>query len=451
MAVYRRTSRRRSVLILLVLTAMTLITVDARGNNGGVTRTVRDSAQDAMAPVQEGVDDILSPVADWFDGVTQSADLKQENRVLRKQLADARGQAAQSSAMRRENEELKRINDLQSTSDIPGVTAQVIAGTPGNFESTITIDKGSDSGITTDMPVVTGDGLVGRVVQASGKRATVLLLTDPDSSVSVRLEKSGGTGLANGRAGSDLLRVDFVEPALQGEAGRDRVDCREHRVPAGHPGRHRCVGPHVARRDRADDPGATGRGRRARHRRARAQVAESGRLMVRGIRLALLLVAIVIVQTTILPYFRIAGVVCELGLVATIAVAYREGAETGAIFGFAAGLCMDLFLQTPLGLSALSYALTGYLVGIAQGALMRSSWWVAPALGFLGGLVGGLLFVGIGALVGQEQLFELRSLRIVALAALYDAVVAPIMFPIVAFVLRDHAPRTAPEGGGPTW
>jgi hypothetical protein len=76
---------------------------------------------------------------------------------------------------------------------------------------------------------------------------------------------------------------------------------------------------------------------------------------------------------------------------------------------------------------------------------------VAPVLGFLGGLVGGLLFVGIGALVGQEQLFELRSLRIVVLAALYDAVVAPIMFPIVAFVLRDQAPRTTSEAGGSSW
>lgn len=173
--------------------------------------------------------------------------------------------------------------------------------------------------------------------------------------------------------------------------------------------------------------------------------------MVRGIRLALLLIAIVIVQTTILPYLRIAGVVCELGLVATVAVAYREGPETGAIFGFAAGFCTDLFLQTPLGLSALSFALTGYLIGVVQGALLRSSWWVAPVLGGLGGLIGGALFVGIGALVGQEQLFALRSLRIVALAALFDAIVAPIMFPIVGYALRGPGPRTATEVGGPTW
>ncbi|MGZ4691373.1 MAG: rod shape-determining protein MreD [Acidimicrobiia bacterium] len=173
--------------------------------------------------------------------------------------------------------------------------------------------------------------------------------------------------------------------------------------------------------------------------------------MIRFVRLTLLLIAIVLVQTTILPYLRVAGVVADLGLVATVAVAYREGPETGAIFGFAAGLSMDLFLQTPLGLSALAYALTGYFIGILQGALLRSAWWVAPVLGGLGGILGGLLFIGIGALVGQEQLFALRSLRVVLLAGVYDALVAPVMFPIVNFAVRGSNPRTASEVGGPGW
>jgi rod shape-determining protein MreD len=173
--------------------------------------------------------------------------------------------------------------------------------------------------------------------------------------------------------------------------------------------------------------------------------------LTRIARLTLLLVAIVIVQTTILPYLRVFGVVADLGLVATAAVAYREGPETGAIFGFAAGLSMDLFLQTPLGLSALAYALTGYLIGILQGGLLRSAWWVSPVLGGLGGLIGGLLFIGIGALVGQEQLFVLRSLRVVLLAGVYDALLAPIMFPIVSYAVRGERPRTAGEISGPTW
>ncbi|HEY3724847.1 MAG TPA: rod shape-determining protein MreC [Acidimicrobiia bacterium] len=215
MAVYRRTSRRRSVLILLVLTSITLITIDARSNGGGVTRTVRDAARDTMAPVQSAVDDVLSPVADWFDGVAQSGNLKDENRTLRRELAQARGEAAQSRAVRRENQELRKLAQLPLTQNLPGVNAQVIAGSPGNFESTVTLDRGSDVGIATGMPVVTGDGLVGRVVQASRKRATVLLLTDPSSGVAVRLEKSGGTGVASGRAGSNLLGLDFVNPTFK--------------------------------------------------------------------------------------------------------------------------------------------------------------------------------------------------------------------------------------------
>jgi rod shape-determining protein MreD len=171
----------------------------------------------------------------------------------------------------------------------------------------------------------------------------------------------------------------------------------------------------------------------------------------RFVRLALLLIAIVLIQTTILPYLRVFGVVADLGLVATVAVAYREGPETGAIFGFAAGLSMDLFLQTPLGLSALAYAFTGYLIGILQTGMLRSSWWVSPVLGALGGLIGGMLFIGIGALVGQDQLFALRSVRVVLIASLLDAVVAPIMFPIVGYAVRGAGPRTPSEVSGPTW
>jgi hypothetical protein len=59
--------------------------------------------------------------------------------------------------------------------------------------------------------------------------------------------------------------------------------------------------------------------------------------------------------------------------------------------------------------------------------------------------------VSIGALVGQEQLFALRSVRIVLLAAVYDAIVAPIMFPIVTFVVGTESPRTVGEASRPGW
>ncbi len=173
--------------------------------------------------------------------------------------------------------------------------------------------------------------------------------------------------------------------------------------------------------------------------------------MLRFARLALFLVVIVLVQTTILPYARVFDVVPDLGLVATVAIAYKEGPELGATFGFFAGLATDFFLQTPLGLSALAFALTGYLIGLIQGSLLRSAWWVAPVLGGLGGIIGGLLFVGIGAIVGQDQLWALRSVRIVLLAAAFDALVAPLIFPLAGLAARRDGPRTVGSVGGPGW
>ena len=219
MAVYRRTHRRRSVLVLLVLTSITLITLDTRDNGGGVTSRVRDRAQDLMAPVQNAVDDVLAPVADWFDGITRRGELKRENVELRRALAKARGDAATSKGALLENEQLRALAKLPFVLALRGIDAQVVAGSPGNFESTVGIDKGRDVGVARGMPVVAGDGLVGRVTDASGRRATVLLLTDPKSGVSVRLEHSGALGVANGRSGSDLLRLTFVKSEVAVKRG----------------------------------------------------------------------------------------------------------------------------------------------------------------------------------------------------------------------------------------
>lgn len=164
--------------------------------------------------------------------------------------------------------------------------------------------------------------------------------------------------------------------------------------------------------------------------------------MIRTARLGVLCGALVLFQTAVMTHLRIGGVMPDLGLVATVAVAYRAGPETGALFGFAAGAATDLFLQTPFGLSALTWVLVGYLAGVVQEGLVRSAWWVPPVFGGLGCLVGGLAFLAIGALVGQEQLWTARSLRLAVGAAVYGAAVAPIVFGLVAVTLRSAGART---------
>lgn len=169
------------------------------------------------------------------------------------------------------------------------------------------------------------------------------------------------------------------------------------------------------------------------------------------IRLALLLVAVVMLQTAVFPQARIFGVVPEIGLVVIVALAFIAGPSAGSVFGFAAGFSLDLFLQTPLGLSAFVWTIVGYGVGILQGAVLRSAWWFAPVLTFVAGLVGGALFIVVGALVGQGQLWGWSSARTVLIAACYDALLAPLVFPIVRFALRDERPRPVSLSSGQGW
>jgi len=168
--------------------------------------------------------------------------------------------------------------------------------------------------------------------------------------------------------------------------------------------------------------------------------------VIRAARLGLLLVFLVVLQTSLMPHLRVADVVPDLGLVAAVALAVRFGPELGASFGFAAGLATDLFLQTPLGLSAFAFGLTAFLFGILQSRLVRPAWWVNPAIAAAAGIVAGVLFVGLGALVGQSDLWALRSIRTILLAAAYDGVVAVVIFPLTVAVAHPDPRGSAPLG-----
>jgi rod shape-determining protein MreC len=218
-----RPNRRRTILILLVLTSITLITLDTRGGENGVGGRVRNTARDLFAPIQDGVDKVTQPIEDWWDGVTRASDIKAENRRLRRKLQTALGDAATARASIRQIAELKQLANLPFAGDLKGVDAQIILGSPGNFEATVGLNKGTDDGIAVDQPVVSGRGLLGRISRASGRRSTVLLLTDRDSGVSVRDAKTGVVGVINGRPDAEVQTLDLVEANAPIKAGDELV------------------------------------------------------------------------------------------------------------------------------------------------------------------------------------------------------------------------------------
>ncbi len=205
---YRR-ANRRYILLVLVLTAITLITLDSRRDDAGALGTVGRGAHTLVSPIDRAVNAVVSPVSDWFSGVTDGKSLKSENRELRARVGELENRRRTADAALAQNDQLRKLLGLPILSDIPRVTARIINRSPGNFESTVTIDRGEESGISKDMVVLGPDGLVGRVLESYRGGAKVLLLVDPHSGVGVRALPGLVSGVAQGVAGSDELRVDL--------------------------------------------------------------------------------------------------------------------------------------------------------------------------------------------------------------------------------------------------
>lgn len=160
--------------------------------------------------------------------------------------------------------------------------------------------------------------------------------------------------------------------------------------------------------------------------------------------LTLLLVALV-AQTTFFPHVRVFGIVPDVMLLAVVAVAAREGSEVGVVFGFAAGVSIDLFLEVPLGLSALSYVIVGHAIGLFHRGFLRARWWLGPALGGSASLAAGLLFVLVGTILGQVHLLALRTVVVIPARALCDAILAIVVFPLTSRLLGPADDELAPQ------
>ena len=206
MALSRRTGRSRLTLVLLVLTSITALTLDYRDSS--VVSTLRDGAAKVFNPVRNGADHVVGPIGDAWNGLWHYSDVRKENERLREQLDAARGQAAQNQDAAQQLKALSELDQIQQWTALPGVDARIVAGPLTNFEHTLELDKGASSGIQPGMPVVTGAGLVGRVVEVHDQRSVVKLLSDPDVVVGIRLLSSQETGLMHGTGDGQPLVID---------------------------------------------------------------------------------------------------------------------------------------------------------------------------------------------------------------------------------------------------
>lgn len=212
----RRGGRSRLTILLLVLTSVTVLTLDFRGV--GFLGDARRAVGSALSPLQGAAEFVATPFQNTWNGITTYDELSAENDELRRRIDELEGAVSRNADIAVQYEELVEQVDIPWVGELSTATARVVHQPASSFSHVIGIDKGADAGIRKGMPVVVGGresvgGLVGKVIDVGAHRASVQLVTDPEFRVGVRLVTSQRFGTASGQGAGRDLRIDTgIEP-----------------------------------------------------------------------------------------------------------------------------------------------------------------------------------------------------------------------------------------------
>jgi len=160
----------------------------------------------------EGVEDLLKRYVFIIGKVDENRRLIERIRLLEQE------RIRYIEALK-ENRRLRRLLELRSKNPHFVTSAEVIARDPGNWFHLLWIDKGMNEGIRRDMIAVSPDGLVGRVRDVLDERASIMLITDVNSAVAVRIQRSRVDGILEGR-GDGLTFLKYIPMDVKVEEGQ---------------------------------------------------------------------------------------------------------------------------------------------------------------------------------------------------------------------------------------
>ncbi len=198
---------------LLVL-SLVLITISFRQPTSGALHGVESAGATVLRPFEVGAERIARPFRDVYGYLRGLVHAKSENSKLRAQLDQVRQQLIQNQSAQQQNAHLRDLLRFVDSPQFPSgylpVNTRIISRAPSDFEQHVEIDAGSARGIGLETPVITQDGLVGRVTQVTGTTSQVTLLTDAESAVSAKDLLTGALGLIRHGQGQGQLIMDLV-------------------------------------------------------------------------------------------------------------------------------------------------------------------------------------------------------------------------------------------------
>jgi len=216
---------------VLLLTNLVIMALDARDSTSR-QRLLRVWVQALVSPAQNITSGASGASTSFVRQIINFRSTAHENEQLKAKLSETELQLRNAQQETAENERLKALLNLKEQTGYDRVAARVIARDSSGWFNSITINRGSSSGIALNMPVVTSTGIVGRVIALSPWTAQVMMITDEKAAAGAvvgQLGASGALGSVRGLGEQGLIEMRYV-------SGLEKVDVGDYILTTGQDG-----------------------------------------------------------------------------------------------------------------------------------------------------------------------------------------------------------------------
>ena len=174
-----------------------------------------------LFPLQKATNSIVDFAVESWETIGSLAYLHRENRELKEELVQLELKLAQLEELKAENDRLREVAGFRTGTDLQLLPAEVIGRSPSPWMETLIIDKGEKDGLAKNMPVISKEGVVGRIYRIGPNFSEVILLTDSrdGNSMSGVIERTRDLvyiyGYSTGRKGYCLVKPSDLHVDIQ--------------------------------------------------------------------------------------------------------------------------------------------------------------------------------------------------------------------------------------------
>ncbi len=211
-------NRHRPQALLIFFLLISLIFIVIQGSEGKRSNHLIHSIIAAFSPIHKLTINIVRGTGYIWSDYIALVGVREKNKELKRKIEYLKKLNNQYLEIVQANKRLVKLLSLQKTIDEPTICSEIIGKDSTNWFKSILLDKGSMDGVRVNMPVVTYNGIVGKIHEVTNHTSKVLLITDVNSSIAILIQRNRAEGILVG-SGQDYCTIKYLRKDVEVKKG----------------------------------------------------------------------------------------------------------------------------------------------------------------------------------------------------------------------------------------